>query len=185
VDDEELATRRLQRLLAELDDIEIIGTASNGREAVEKINQNRPDIVFLDIQMPGMNGFDVLRNVSSVPLVIFTTAYDEYALRAFEENSIDYLFKPIEKTRLVQAIEKLKRLREDPRKQETLLSELKRFAQRFRMADDKTVTQKIPIKRGDATLVLDLSSVAAFVADDRLTFAWVGEKEYPVDYTLE
>lgn len=108
-DDERLARSELRRLLENHPAIEIIDEAANGEEAVEKINRLRPELVFLDIQMPGKTGFDVLENLEEGvnPDVIFTTAFDEFALKAFEFDAIDYLLKPIEPARLEQALRKL------------------------------------------------------------------------------
>ncbi len=108
-DDERLARNELRRLLENYPAIEIIDEAGNGEEAVEKINRLRPELVFLDIQMPGKSGFDVLQNLEEGvnPDVIFTTAFDEFALKAFEFDAIDYLLKPIEPARLEQAMRKL------------------------------------------------------------------------------
>jgi len=109
VDDERLARNELRRLLEAYPQIEIIDEATNGEEAILKINQLRPELVFLDIQMPGKSGFEVLEALDDniAPDVIFTTAYDEYALKAFDFDAIDYLLKPIETNRLEQAIRKL------------------------------------------------------------------------------
>lgn len=107
VDDERLARNELTRLLEKFPEIEIIGEAANGEEAIEKIETLNPDLVFLDIQMPGMTGFEVLEHLHVVPNVIFVTAYDEYALKAFEVNALDYVLKPVELTRLEKAIEKV------------------------------------------------------------------------------
>jgi len=109
IDDERLARNELRRLLENYPSIEIIDEASNGEEAVEKINRLRPELIFMDIQMPGKSGFEVLESLENgiAPDVIFTTAYDEYALKAFEFDAIDYLLKPIDPHRLEQAIKKL------------------------------------------------------------------------------
>lgn len=109
VDDERLARNELRRLLEAYPHIEIVAEATNGEEAIEKIHEFRPELVFLDIQMPGKNGFEVLESLdqSLAPDVIFTTAYDEYALKAFDFDAIDYLLKPIDEQRLDQAIKKL------------------------------------------------------------------------------
>jgi len=107
VDDERLARNELLRLLEKFPEIEVVGEAANGNEAVEKIEDLSPDLVFLDIQMPGMNGFEVLEHLHVVPNVIFITAYDEYALKAFEVNALDYVLKPIEINRLEKAIGKV------------------------------------------------------------------------------
>lgn len=106
VDDERLAREELKKLLETFKEIEIIGEAANADEALERIEELRPDLVFLDIQMPGKTGFDLLEDLIDVPYVIFATAYDEYALKAFEVNALDYLVKPIENERLRNAVEK-------------------------------------------------------------------------------
>ncbi len=107
IDDERLARNELKKLLAEYPEIEIIDEAANVDEGIQKIEALNPDLIFLDIQMPGKTGFDLLRELNRTPEVIFTTAYDEYALRAFEVNALDYLLKPIEPKRLADAIHKL------------------------------------------------------------------------------
>src|SRR5216683_3725279 len=112
-DDEESARARLSRMLAAHPDIEIAGEACDGLEAVEKIEELRPDLLFLDIEMPGLKGFEVLRSIPSaieIPLVIFTTGYDQHALAAFEANALAYLLKPIEPERLSVAIERSSKL---------------------------------------------------------------------------
>jgi two-component system LytT family response regulator len=107
VDDERLARAELKKLLQEFPDISVIDEAANAEEGVDKIESQSPDIVFLDIQMPGKTGFDLLADLERAPHVIFTTAYDEYALKAFEVNALDYLLKPIEPKRLADAVHKL------------------------------------------------------------------------------
>ena len=107
VDDERLARAELTRLLDKFPEIEIVSEASNGEEAIKLIEEHKPDLVFLDIQMPGMTGFEVLEHLHIVPNIIFVTAYDEYALKAFEVNALDYVLKPIELSRLEKAIEKV------------------------------------------------------------------------------
>jgi two-component system LytT family response regulator len=111
VDDEELARRGLEIRLAEFDDVEICGQARNGREALEAVRKQSPDLLFLDVQMPGMDGFEVLRRLSGsdMPEIIFVTAYDEFALQAFEANALDYLLKPINDERLREAVERARR----------------------------------------------------------------------------
>jgi len=107
VDDERLARKELTNLLQEYPEIEIVGEAVNAEDAEEKIKTLQPDLLFLDIQMPGKTGFELLQSLESVPEVIFTTAYDEYALKAFDFNALDYLLKPIETDRLKESITKL------------------------------------------------------------------------------
>jgi len=109
IDDERLARRELISQLSAFPQIEICGECSNGDEAIKMIGELNPDLLFLDIQMPGMNGFELLERLESVPRVIFVTAYDEFALRAFEVNALDYLLKPVEEDRLTDAIHRLQR----------------------------------------------------------------------------
>ena len=113
IDDERLARSELKRMLGEFPDIEIIGEAANATEGIEKIETLNPDLIFLDIQMPGKTGFDMLTELDKAPHVIFVTAYDEYALKAFEVNALDYLMKPVEPKRLADAILKVKQKDEE------------------------------------------------------------------------
>jgi two-component system, LytTR family, response regulator len=107
IDDERLARNELKKLLQDFPDVEVVGEASNADEGIEKIESLAPDLIFLDIQMPGKTGFDMLTELEKAPHVIFTTAYDEYALKAFEVNALDYLMKPVEPRRLADALQKL------------------------------------------------------------------------------
>ena len=107
IDDERLARNELKKLLLEFPDVEVIDEAANAAEGIEKIDALSPDLIFLDIQMPGKTGFDMLTELDKAPHVIFTTAYDEYALKAFDVNALDYLMKPIEPKRLADALQKL------------------------------------------------------------------------------
>ena len=114
IDDERIARAELHRLLAAHPEIEIVGEARNGKEAVEQIAAFSPDVVFLDVQMPGMSGFELLERLDEPPQVIFTTAFDEHALKAFEANALDYLLKPIAPERLANAVRKLQPARSAP-----------------------------------------------------------------------
>lgn len=110
VDDESLARRGLAHRLQKIDGIEIVGEAQNGREALRLIRELNPDLVFLDIQMPGIGGFEVVQQLDeeTMPVILFLTAYDEYAVKAFEVNALDYILKPIDEERLLQVLEKVK-----------------------------------------------------------------------------
>jgi len=107
IDDERLARAELRKLLADFPEIEIIDEAANADEALDKIDAHQPDLIFLDINMPGKSGFDLLQELDKLPMVIFTTAYDEYAVKAFEVNALDYVVKPIEPKRLADTIHKV------------------------------------------------------------------------------
>jgi two-component system, LytTR family, response regulator len=107
IDDERLARNELKKLLLDFPEIEVVAEAANASEGIEKIDSLNPDLIFLDIQMPGKTGFEMLAELNKAPDVIFTTAYDDYALKAFEVNALDYLLKPVEPKRLADAIQKL------------------------------------------------------------------------------
>jgi two-component system, LytTR family, response regulator len=107
IDDERLARRELRTLLMEFPQVEIVGECSNAEEGIAQIKALSPELVFLDIQMPDKNGFEMLQELEQVPQVVFVTAYDEYAMKAFEVNALDYLLKPVEENRLAEALEKI------------------------------------------------------------------------------
>jgi two-component system LytT family response regulator len=107
IDDERLARKELSGLLSKHPEIEILGECSNGEEAIKMITELNPDLIFLDVQMPGMNGFEMLQQLDTVPQVVFVTAFDEYALKAFEVDALDYLLKPVEEDRLTETIQKI------------------------------------------------------------------------------
>lgn len=180
VEDEELSRLGLKKKLEQFDEIDIIDMAENGIEAVEKINKLKPDLIFLDIQMPGMNGFEVLQNLKYMPVVIFTTAFDEYALKAFETNSIDYLLKPIEEDRLQKAMEKLKKFTEKEKcdydsKITSLLSEL---------TNKQDKLSRIHIKIGDEVLFVNTNDIFFFKADNKYTSICTFDDEYIINDTL-
>ncbi|MCZ8216743.1 MAG: LytTR family DNA-binding domain-containing protein [Cyclobacteriaceae bacterium] len=106
IDDEPLARELLKEFLEQHPELTLMGECSKGTEAVDKIDELKPDLIFLDVQMPGMNGFDVLDEITHDPFVIFTTAYDQYAIKAFEKNAVDYLLKPIDHERFKLAVER-------------------------------------------------------------------------------
>jgi two-component system LytT family response regulator len=132
VDDEKLAIQGLELRLAKFPDVEIIDTCSNGREAIRKIKTEKPDLVFLDIQMPGFDGFSVVKGVMEIepPLFVFVTAYQEHAVRAFEANAINYLMKPVDEDRLADTLDRVrtriveKRSAEEAEKLKTVLAEV-------------------------------------------------------------
>ncbi len=132
VDDEKLAIQGLQLRLAKFPDVEIIDTCSNGREAIRKIKTEKPDLVFLDIQMPGFDGFSVVKGVMEIepPLFVFVTAYQEHAVRAFEANAVNYLMKPVDEDRLADTLDRVrtrlveKRSAEEAEKLKTVLAEV-------------------------------------------------------------
>ncbi|MDG2004166.1 MAG: response regulator, partial [Novosphingobium sp.] len=110
VDDEKLAIQGLQLRLEKYSDVEIIDTCANGREAIRKIKTEKPDLVFLDIQMPGFDGFSVVKGIMEIepPLIVFVTAYQEHAIRAFEANAVNYLMKPVEDDKLADTLDRVR-----------------------------------------------------------------------------
>ncbi len=152
IDDERLARVELKRLLTPYKEIEIVGEAVNVDDATKKINELSPDLIFLDIQMPGKNGFELLEELDSVPTVIFTTAYDEYALKAFEYSALDYLLKPIEPKRLEEAIKKVLSANKKDGKKETQSNVLKEDDQVF-------------VKDGDRCWFVKLATVKLFESE--------------------
>ena len=161
VDDEPLALQRLERLLKPHGEmVEVIGQAQSGPEAVELINRLNPDLVFLDIQIPELDGFGVLSRLQVEPWIIFCTAYDQYAIRAFDTNSLDYLLKPVEPDRLKKALDKLQRLAHKPGPEwhnqlQALLAGLKPASKRW-----------IQVRSRDKILLLNVENVHFFRAAD-------------------
>lgn len=176
VDDERPALKRLARLLQATGRVEIVGVEMNPAAAVEAIQVTCPDILFLDIEMPGLTGFELLARVEPQPFTIFTTAYDQYALKAFEVNSIDYLLKPVEPEELDRALNKLEHF-QGVRSQVDLRGLLEALSRNARM-------ERIPIRMGERTRFLDVSRITHFFTQGRLTFAAADGKTYPIDWTI-
>ena len=164
IEDEKPARDRLKHLLEDIDEIELIDEAGDGETGSQKINMLKPDLIFLDIEMPVYNGFEMLKYLEHFPLIIFTTAYDQFALQAFEENSIDYLLKPIEKNRLQKAVEKLKGIRQFQGTSKALGDQLQRL-----MLDIQKpkVLSAISIQLGDTIRLVRTSDVTHLSAEDK------------------
>jgi two-component system LytT family response regulator len=177
VDDEKLARARIRGLLEAFDDLECVGEAANGLEAVERIRDLKPDLVFLDIQMPGMDGFEVLAALDDVPLVVFATAYDEYALKAFEVNSIDYLLKPIEKERLASAVERARELLGGERE---LGREIERIAGLVRTR----AVGRLPVQRGKKIILVDHADIVWIEASEGLVFVHTADQRLLANTTM-
>jgi two-component system, LytTR family, response regulator len=189
VDDEPLALERLQRLLAQFPELHITGSATDPAAAVAAINNPDAsiDVLFLDIQMPGMNGFELLARLSVQPFVIFTTAYDQHALRAFETNAIDYLLKPIEPEQLERALKKLGRLRPIAKpewQQNPALPQLLKELTASLREPQPAYPTRIASRVGERISFLTLDDVTHFIAQDKLTFAIANGKKHIVDQTI-
>ena len=186
VDDEPLALKRLGRLLKAAGGVEVVGSATDPGEALRALAAEGVDVLFLDIQMPGMNGFELLAKLDRQPVVIFTTAHDRYALQAFEVNSIDYLLKPVEPLQLDRALEKLTRLRAlagSPAADAQFQSLVSRLAREF-TPPRREFVERVCSRVGDRLVFIELDEVTHFYSKDRLTFAATGSKKYVIDHTI-
>ncbi|HXN48812.1 MAG TPA: LytTR family DNA-binding domain-containing protein [Bryobacteraceae bacterium] len=150
VDDERLARLELRRLLAAHPEVEIVGEARNAEEALDLAQKLAPDVLFLDIQMPGMSGFDLLEQLEDVPQVIFTTAYDAYALKAFEVNALDYLLKPVAPARLAAALAKV------------------------RIAPRQERLERVFVRDGDRCWIVRLPDIFLLESEGNYTRVWFG-----------
>jgi len=184
VDDEPLALERLRRLLEQTGRVEVTGSSTEPEQAVAALTADPPDVCFLDIQMPRLNGFDVLGKLPRQPIVIFTTAYDQYALRAFGVNSVDYLLKPIEPEAVNRAIGKVETLCESGLfVQPDFQILLKQITASVREAVPE-YPERIASRLGDRLSFLDLNDVTHFYAQDKLTYAVCNDKAYCVDHAI-
>ena len=184
VDDEPLALARLRRMLEQTGRVEAIGSTTEPEKALADLTADPPDVCFLDIQMPRLNGFEILARLSTQPIVIFTTAYDQYALQAFGVNSIDYLLKPIEPESLERALKKVERLRgAGPIEHPDMHAVLKQLAASL-LETKPEYLSRIASRLGDRLWFLDLARVTHFYAEDKLTYAVSDGKAYCVDYTI-
>lgn len=184
VDDEPLALERLSRLLNQTGRVELTGSTTVPEEAVAALTADPPDVCFLDIQMPRLNGFEILARLPSQPVVVFTTAYDHYALQAFGVNSVDYLLKPIEPEALERALTKVERSRASIQPaQPDLQVLLKQLAESLRETKPE-YPERIASRLGDRLWFIDLAQVTHFYAEDKLTYAASQGKAYCVDYAM-
>jgi two-component system, LytTR family, response regulator len=178
IDDEQLARQRLARLLTPFKAIDIIAEAVNGQDGMEKIEKLLPDLIFLDIEMPVFNGFEMLARLKHQPKVVFTTAYDQYAIKAFEEDSIDYLLKPVETERLEKTINKLQRTWHQPPADLPLDALMRQLNIK---KDIKTLTVKI----GDKILLIKLYTIIYIEAEDKYVFLHTADgKKHLTDFTI-
>ncbi|MBD2752327.1 LytR/AlgR family response regulator transcription factor [Spirosoma validum] len=186
IDDEPLAISRLRRLLDKYrDTFEVIGEASNGAEGLTLIEAEQPDVIFLDIEMPLLNGFEMLSKVTTVPMVIFATAFNQYAIRAFEENSVDYLLKPIETDRLARTAQKIRSLVERNETQPNSNPMTESVMRLLAQMQPKKEIYSISVKTGEKIILVPLSDIAYFEAEDKYVFLSTTEgQKYLTNYTL-
>jgi two-component system LytT family response regulator len=179
VDDERLAVDRLCRMLEATGRVAVVVSATDPEQALTELRARSVDVIFLDVQMPELSGFDLLARLDADTPVVFTTAYDQYAIEAFAVNSVDYLLKPIEPARLDRALDKLQRLTGDSRPDVRMLA--RELA--AHLAPGRKL-ERIASRVADRTIILDVARVSHVVARDKLTFAALGGREHVVDYTL-
>jgi two-component system LytT family response regulator len=184
IDDEPLAVSRLTRMLEETGRVEIVGASNDPSLAVEAVRRAKPDVLFLDIEMPGLTGFDLLDKLGQPqPLVVFTTAYDQYALNAFKVNSVDYLLKPVEPAELTRALNKLERVlggAEGRADVGALLSQVRAMLGERQ----PEYLARVASRTGDRVEFIDVAAVTHFYAEDKLTFAATAAKHYALDQSI-
>jgi two-component system LytT family response regulator len=186
VDDESLALDRLAKLLRATRRVDVVGRTTNPKTAVHFLSSAQVDVVFLDIHMPELSGFELLDRLPNQPPVIFTTAYDQYALKAFEVNSIDYLLKPIDSGHLDRALKKLESQQINGRQAEltdALRSTIAKLAHSLHI-DERGFPNRICSRIGDRIVLIDLDRITHFYSKERLTYASTDARQYIVDYSL-
>lgn len=179
VDDEPLARKRLKKLLAKHPSIEVVGEASDGLAAKDAIESLAPDLVFLDIQMPGLSGLEVVARLARRPQIIFVTAHDEFAVRAFEEQALDYLLKPVEPDRLARAVARVEARAARPGADDRLDRLLESLA---RSRDE---LRRIPVRHGQTIALVDAAAAVFFRAEDKYTVLYTATEEHILDRTID
>ena len=181
VDDEPLARARARRLLEELDGVTVVGEASSAAAARKLLAETSPDLMLLDIQMPGEDGFALLASLERRPAVIFVTAFDQYAVRAFEENAADYLLKPYRRERLAEALERARRDLSNPEDLSQRLAQLLGALQ----SPATPHLERLTVRLGNRQLILRAEEVLWFGAEDKLVFAATEKDRHYVNFTLD
>jgi DNA-binding LytR/AlgR family response regulator len=187
-DDERPARAFLKNILREFDDVEIVGEAENGAEAVEIIKDRKPDLALLDLQMPEVTGLDVVRLLrkNQMPLVAFVTAYDEYAVQAFEVNAVDYLLKPVEKSRLRETLQRAHERLEQTDFRENETEKLRSAVKNYDEAARTEFLERIPVKKADEIFLIPVGEIVSVVADGELLHITTrGAQRYAINYRLK
>jgi DNA-binding LytR/AlgR family response regulator len=183
VDDEQIARNVLREELEQIEGLVVIGEADNGRSALDIIERNSPDLLFLDLQLPDVGGFEVIHILNQNPIppvVVVVTAFDEYAIRALEAGAIDYVLKPVGEARLAQAVERARRLKQNPPE---LAAQLRRIEEVIEPVA-KGWSRKIVGKAGNEYVLLDASEVFAFKAEAEIVWIITAHRKYMATHTL-
>lgn len=188
VDDEPLARTRLRRMLRDLGGIEVVGEAGSAAEAIPLVEELRPDLLFLDVQMPGEDGFALLPRLRHRPAIVFATAFDQHAVRAFEESAVDYLLKPFRPERLARAIERARAALARPDDLARQMQQLLASLEAARTAPPAAAVERLErftVRVGQKQLIVKASDVLWFGAEDKLVFAATASDRHYVNYTLD
>lgn len=184
VDDEPLALKRLRQLLDQSGRVEVVGSSDDPNKALEALRASRPDVLFLDIEMPGLSGFDLLDQLGEPqPLVVFTTAYDQYALDAFKVNSIDYLLKPVEAAQLERAMAKLERVLGGSEARGNIGSVLSQVRDMLAQREPQRLV-RVACRVANRVEFIEVASITHFYARDKLTFAATEGKHHALDLSI-
>lgn len=183
VEDEPLAVDRLSDFVDREDDIDIVGVSASGAEAVGEISRLAPDLLFLDIHLGDMSGLDMLRLLERPLVVIFTTAYDQYALDAFDLNAVDYLLKPYDYPRFQKAVDKARKLLAAGEKKQDTAEQIKRLLNNWHPT--ASYLTRIPSKRGDKIRILSDDDIIYFSSENKLVFAFEYDSKHLLNYTLD
>ena len=183
VDDEPVARQVLREELESTPDVEVLGEAENGAEALDRVRELRPDVVFLDLQMPVVGGFEVIRrlDVHPLPVVVVVTAYDQYAVQAFEAGAVDYLLKPVRHERLMSTIDRAAKLLERPRDVAETVAQLQAIADGHSPSRPRKIVGRI----GEEYFLLNPEEVLAFQADGDLVWIITAKRKYLATQTLK
>jgi len=179
IDDEPLAVQIIKEFVSTFDEIEVIGEYSNGFDAIKAINEHKPDLIFLDIQMPKLTGFEMLELIENPPLIIFTTAYEEFALKAFEKNAADYLLKPFSKARFDQAIEKVLKQHKENKETVDYLPLIQN------VQNSKEVLDRVVVKESGKIFIIPINEIYFIEAADDYVVINTGNKEYVKNSTMK
>lgn len=180
VDDEKLARDRLASFLKSVPDVEVVGQAKNGVEAVRMIEESDPQMVLLDVQMPGLDGFGVLRSITKAPQIVFATAFDEYAIRAFDVHAVDYLLKPITRARLEQAVGRVR----DRLAAQAPAPQLRAIIDLLAKREPRYAAQ-VPVHKGKQIVIVAVEDVLWFEVEYRLVYTHVDGSRYMTNFTLK